>query len=165
MTGKCSQRPRGLQRLLLCNRTCRPPTRSYGEGTVFYWGLGILKGSQHKQLGHDFLRHISSPASVHALAVNGSGPCTAGELSVAAKSDPAMSIQAEISAVSRDPLPVNLNINQIRDALGEAVQNIVVNDLDTQTELDALAQTRPPLSLTRPGADGPLPPVGSLLVE
>lgn len=114
--------------------------RNYGEGTVFYWGLGILKGSQHKQLAYDFLRHISSPASVHALAVNGSGPCTAGELTVASQADPAFGIQAEISSVSRDPLPVNLNINQIRDALGETVQNIVVNDLDTQTELDGLAR-------------------------
>jgi len=61
-------------------------------------------------------------------------------LAVAAKDDPAFGIQAEISSVSRDPLPVNLNINQIRDALGETVQNIVVNDLDTQSELDGLAR-------------------------
>ena len=114
--------------------------RKNGDGTVFYWGLGILKGSQHKDLAYKFLRHISTPESVHALAVNGSGPCTAGELSVAAKEDPAMAIQASISAVSRDPLPVNENINQIRDALGETIQNIVVNDLDTQSELDALAR-------------------------
>ena len=114
--------------------------RNYGEGTVFYWGLGILKGSQHKEEAFKFLQHISSPESVHALATNGSGPCTAGELAVAAQADPAMGIQSEISSVSRDPLPVNGNINQIRDVLGETIQNIVVNDLDTQTELDGLAR-------------------------
>jgi multiple sugar transport system substrate-binding protein len=116
------------------------PERQYGAGTVFYWGLGILKGSQHKDAAAKFIEHVSSPGSVHALAVNGSGPCTAAELAVAAQSDPAMAIQAEIFAVANNPLPVNENINQIRDALGETIQNIVVNDLDTQSELDGLAR-------------------------
>jgi len=114
--------------------------RDYGAGTVFYWGLGILKGSQHKDTAAAFLQHISSPQSVHALAVNGSGPCTAAELAVAAKADPAMTIQSEIFAVANNPLPINENINQIRDVLGETIQNIVVNDLDTQAELDGLAR-------------------------
>ncbi len=114
--------------------------RSSGAGTVFYWGLGILKGSQHKEEAWKFIQHISDPASVHALAVNGSGPCTAAELAVSAETDPAMAIQAEIFAAANNPLPVNENINQIRDALGETIQNIVVNDLDTQAELDGLAR-------------------------
>lgn len=116
------------------------PERNYGAGTVFYWGLGILKGSQNKQLAADLIGHISTPQAVHDLAVNGSGPCTASELAIAAQSDPAMAIQAEIFSVSSSPLPVNENINQIRDVLGETIQNIVVNDLDTQAELDGLAR-------------------------
>jgi ABC-type glycerol-3-phosphate transport system substrate-binding protein len=114
--------------------------RKFGAGTVFYWGLGILKGSTDKQLAADFIRYISTPASVHALAINGSGPCTANELGAQAKLDPAMQIQAEIFSVSRGPLPANPNINQIRDILGETIQNIVVKDLDTQSELDDLAK-------------------------
>ena len=51
-----------------------------------------------------------------------------------------MQIQAEIFSVSRGPLPANPNINQIRDILGETIQNIVVKDLDTQSELDDLAK-------------------------
>jgi len=115
------------------------PTRDYGAGTVFYWGLGILKGATDKELAAKFIAHVSKPDSVHALAGNGSGPCTGGELAVQAKKDPAMQIQAEIFAVSRGPLPAHPNINQIRDTLGETIQNIVVNNLDTQSELDALA--------------------------
>jgi hypothetical protein len=51
-----------------------------------------------------------------------------------------MQIQAEIFSVSRGPLPAHPNINQIRDALGETIQNIVVKNLDTQTELEGLAR-------------------------
>ena len=31
-------------------------------------------------------------------------------------------------------------MNQVRDLMGEAIQNIVVNGLDAQTELDAVAR-------------------------
>jgi len=116
------------------------PARDYGAGTVFYWGLGILKGSTDKDIAAKFIAHLTKPESVHALAGNGSGPCTGAELAVQAKKDPAMQIQAEIFAVSRGPLPAHPNINQIRDALGETIQNIVTGNLDTQSELDGLAR-------------------------
>ena len=50
-----------------------------------------------------------------------------------------MKLAQQIFAISRPTVPAHPNMNQVRDIMGETVQNIVVNNLDAQAELDKAA--------------------------
>jgi multiple sugar transport system substrate-binding protein len=116
------------------------PEKPFSESVIWYWGVGVLHGSTDKDLADKFVQHIASAPVQQELANNGNGPCTTGVLAEMAKTSPGMKLAQDIFAVSRPTIPAHPNMNQVRDLMGEAIQNIVVNGLDAQTELDAVAR-------------------------
>jgi multiple sugar transport system substrate-binding protein len=117
----------------------KTPQVSYSPSTIWYWGVGVLAGSQNKPLAYDFVEHIAEPKAQAELAANGNGPCTSDVLAEMAKTSPGMKLAQQIFAISRPTVPAHPNMNQVRDIMGETVQNIVVNNLDAQAELDKAA--------------------------
>jgi multiple sugar transport system substrate-binding protein len=116
------------------------PQKPFSESVIWYWGIGILHGATDKELAQKFVQRVASADVQKELAANGNGPCTVGVLSDMAKTSPGMKLAAEIFPVSRPTIPAHPNMNQVRDIMGEAIQNIVVNGLDAQTELDNVAR-------------------------
>lgn len=115
------------------------PDRKYSEGVIFTWNVGILKGSTQKELAYDFIRYIATPEVQRQMVANENGPCSLTILNEMAQTDPDMAITRDLMAVSRAPVPGHVNMAQIRDLVGETIQNVVVNNLDVQAELDVLA--------------------------
>lgn len=118
----------------------KTPEVSYSPSTIWYWGVGIFNGASDKDLAYDFVEHIAEPQVQKELAVNGNGPCTTDVLAELAKTSPGMKLAEEIFAISRPTIPAHPNMNQVRDLMGETIQNIVVNGLDAQSELDRAAE-------------------------
>ena len=82
------------------------------------------------------MRWASKPSASRACV----GPCTKAVLAEMGKKSPGLKLAEEIFAVSRPTIPAHPNMNQVRDLMGEAFQDIVVNGLDAQSELDRVAQ-------------------------
>lgn len=112
---------------------------SYSRSVLWFWGIGMFKGSTDKELAYDLIRHIGEPVVQQEMANNGNAPCTADVLARAAASDEGMRIAADIMKVSAPPLPAHPRINQVRDLLGIAVQDIVANGAPAEATLDKLA--------------------------
>lgn len=112
---------------------------SYSRSVLWFWGIGMFKGSTDKQLAYDLVQHIGEPDVQQEMANNGNAPCTADVLAKAAETDEGMRIAADIMKVSAPPLPAHPRINQVRDLLGIAVQDIVANGAPAQATLDKLA--------------------------
>ena len=112
----------------------------FSPSVIWYWGVGVLNGSTNKGLAYDFVAHIAEPQVQRELAINGNGPCTKAVLAEMGKKSPGLKLAEEIFAVSRPTIPAHPNMNQVRDLMGEAFQDIVVNGLDAQSELDRVAQ-------------------------
>lgn len=113
---------------------------TYSRSVLWFWGIGMFKGSTDKDLAYDLLQHIGDPWVEQEMANNGNAPCTSDVLAKAAESDPGMRIAADIMKVSAPPLPAHPRINQVRDLLGIAVQDIVANGAPAQATLDTLAE-------------------------
>jgi len=113
---------------------------TYSPSVIWFWGVSILKGSTDKDLAYDLIRHIGRQDVQTEMAKNGNGPCTLDVLDERAKVDAAMKLTQEIFAISWPPIPSHPRMNQVRDLIGETVQTIVVNKLDAQKELDAVAE-------------------------
>lgn len=112
---------------------------SYSRSVLWFWGIGMFKGSTDKDLAFDLLQRIGEPEVQQEMANNGNSPCTADVLAAAAAKDEGMRIAADIIKVSAPPLPAHPRINQVRDLLGIAVQDIVANGAPAQATLDKLA--------------------------
>lgn len=112
----------------------------FSPSVIWYWAIGVLAGSENKDLAYDFISHIAAPDVQIEMARNGNSACTEEVLAWQAENDPAMRVAQEIFAVTRPTVPAHPNMVQIRDLIGEAVQDIVVSDLDVQASLDQLAQ-------------------------
>lgn len=112
---------------------------SYSRSALWFWGIGMFKGSTDKDLAYRFLHHVGQPGVQQEMANNGNSPCTADVLAKAAAADEGMRIAADIMKVSAPPLPAHPRINQVRDLLGIAVQDIVANGAPAQATLDRLA--------------------------
>jgi len=111
----------------------------YSRSVLWFWGIGMFKGSTDKDLAFDLLQQIGDPVVQQEMANNGNAPCTSDVLAKAAASDEGMRIAADIMKVSAPPLPAHPRINQVRDLLGIAVQDIVANGAPAQATLDTLA--------------------------
>jgi multiple sugar transport system substrate-binding protein len=116
------------------------PAKPFSESVIWYWGVGVLHGADNQALANKFVQHIATAPVQQELAANGNGPCTTDVLADLAKTSPGMKLAQDIFAVSRPTIPAHPNMNQVRDLMGETIQNIVVNGLDAQAELDAVAR-------------------------
>jgi len=116
---------------------------SYSPSIVWFWGIGMFKGATDKDIGYQLIRHMMKPDVQREVAKNGNGPCTADVFAEMAKTQPVMKIAQDIFAISRTPLPAHPRMGQVRDLIGETLQNIVVNGAPAKAELDkAAAQIR-----------------------
>ena len=117
----------------------RTAERDFSESVLWFWGVGIFKGSTDKDLAYDFIHHVAEPTVQREMANNGNAPCTADVLAKAAETDEGMRISADIMKVSTPPLPAHPRINQVRDILGIAVQDMIANGAPIKETLDNLA--------------------------
>jgi multiple sugar transport system substrate-binding protein len=112
---------------------------SYSPSVLWFWGIGIFKGSTDKDMAYNLIHHIGDPVVQQEMANNGNAPCTADALAKAAEKDEGMRMAADIMKISSPPLPAHPRINQVRDMLGIAVQDMIANGAPIQESLDKLA--------------------------
>ncbi|MBS7701614.1 MULTISPECIES: extracellular solute-binding protein [unclassified Chelatococcus] len=117
----------------------RTGERDYSASNMFYWGVGILKGSTDKDMAYDLLRHLASAKVEQQMIVNGNAPCTYSTLAKMGETNPATAVGADTLAISAAPLPGHPRLGQATDQLGKAVQEIVINGAPVQETLDRLA--------------------------
>jgi ABC-type glycerol-3-phosphate transport system substrate-binding protein len=113
--------------------------RAFSTSTLWFWGTGMFKGSTDKDLAYDLINFVGQPWVQQEMANNGNAPCTSEVLAAAAASDEGMRIASDIMKVSRPPLPAHPRVNEVRDMIGIAVQDIVANGAPVQETLDQLA--------------------------
>jgi multiple sugar transport system substrate-binding protein len=113
---------------------------TYSPSVIWFWGVSILKGSANKDLAYDFIAHVAKPDVQLDMAKNGNGSCLLDILEARAVDDPGMKLSLDIFKISWPPIPSHPRMNQVRDLIGETIQNIVVNKLEAKPELDRLAQ-------------------------
>lgn len=121
------------------SRELQTPEKPYSDSIIFTWNIGIVQGSSNKQMAYDFIKHLARPDVQREMVKNENGPCSLTMLDELAVDDPNMAITRDIMKVSRAPLPGHPRTPQVRDMIGETIQNIVVRNLDVQAELDSLA--------------------------
>lgn len=119
--------------------TLRTASVDYAGSQSFYWGAGILKGSQNKQKAYDLIRYLAAPAAEADMMTNRNQPCRAATLATLGETVPANKVGVDTLAISRPPLPAHPRLSEANDAIAVAVQNIVVNGAPAQKTLDALA--------------------------
>ncbi|HVT50006.1 MAG TPA: extracellular solute-binding protein [Dongiaceae bacterium] len=113
--------------------------RQYSASGMFYWGIGILRGSQHKDMAFSLVQHVAEPWAQSAMADNGNSPCTLDLLTKIGEKDAGVRIGTDTLKISRPPLPGSPRMSEIADKVGIAIQNIVANGAPVQETLDALA--------------------------
>ncbi|PDT04258.1 hypothetical protein CO666_10280 [Rhizobium chutanense] len=105
----------------------------------FYWGAGILKGSQNKEQAYDLIKYLAGPGPEAMMMSNGNQPCRAAPLAKLGETVAANRVGIDTLAISRPPLPGNPRLSEASDAVAVAVQDIVVNGAAAQQTLDTLA--------------------------
>jgi multiple sugar transport system substrate-binding protein len=113
---------------------------TYSPSIVWFWAIAMFKGANDKDIGYQLIRHMMKPEVQREAARNGNGPCTADLSAEMAATQPVMKLAQEIFAISRTPLPAHPRMGQVRDLIGVAIQNIVVNGAPAKTELDKAAE-------------------------
>ncbi len=113
---------------------------TYSPSIVWFWGIGMLKGANDKDIGYKLIKHMMRPDVQREAAKNGNGPCTSDVFAERAQVEPVMKIAQELFAISRPPLPAHPRMAQVRDLIGVTVQNIVVNGAPAKAELDKAAE-------------------------
>ncbi len=113
---------------------------TYSPSISWFWGIGMLKGANDKDIGYKLIKHMMRPDVQREAANNGNGPCTSDVLAEKAQKEPVMKIAQELFAISRPPLPNHPRMAQVRDLIGVSVQNIVVNGAPAKAELDKAAE-------------------------
>jgi len=112
---------------------------NYAGSQSFYWGAGILKGSQNKEQAYALLKYLAGPQPEAMMMSNGNQPCRAAPLAKLGETVAANKVGIDTLAISRPPLPGNPRIGEASDAIAVAVQNIVVNGADAKQTLDTLS--------------------------
>lgn len=111
----------------------------YAGSQSFYWGAGILKGSQNKQQAYELIKYLAGPKPEAMMMSNGNQPCRAEPLAKLGEKIAANKVGIDTLAISRPPLPGNPRLGEASDAIAIAVQNIVVNGASAKETLDTLA--------------------------
>ncbi|WP_349962554.1 extracellular solute-binding protein [Rhizobium sp. ZPR3] len=111
----------------------------YAGSQSFYWGAGILKGSQNKEQAYELLKYLAGPKPEAMMMSNGNQPCRAAPLAKLGETIAANKVGIDTLAISRPPLPGNPRLGEASDAIAVAVQNIVVNGAPAKNTLDTLA--------------------------
>jgi ABC-type glycerol-3-phosphate transport system substrate-binding protein len=111
----------------------------YAGSQSFYWGAGILKGSQNKQQAYELIKYLAGSKPEAMMMSNGNQPCRAEPLAKLGEKIAANKVGIDTLAISRPPLPGNPRLGEASDAIAVAVQNIVVNGASAKETLDTLA--------------------------
>ena len=111
----------------------------YAGSQSFYWGAGILKGSQNKQQAYELIKYLAGSKPEAMMMSNGNQPCRAEPLAKLGEKIAANKVGIDTLAISRPPLPGNPRLGEASDAIAVAVQNIVVNGAPAKETLDTLA--------------------------
>lgn len=111
----------------------------YAGSQSFYWGAGILKGSQNKEQAYELIKYLAGSRPEAMMMANGNQPCRAAPLAKLGETVAANKVGIDTLAISRPPLPGNPRLSEASDAIAVAVQNIVVNGAPAQDTLDTLA--------------------------
>ena len=112
---------------------------NYAGSQSFYWGAGILKGSQNKEQAYALLKYLAGPQPEAMMMANGNQPCRAAPLAKLGETVAANKVGIDTLAISRPPLPGNPRLGEASDAIAVAVQNIVVNGAEAKKTLDNLS--------------------------
>lgn len=112
---------------------------NYAGSQSFYWGAGILKGSQNKEQAYALLKYLAGPQPEAMMMSNGNQPCRSAPLAKLGETVAANKVGIDTLAISRPPLPGNPRLSEASDAIAVAVQNIVVNGADAKKTLDTLS--------------------------
>ncbi|MGY5805056.1 extracellular solute-binding protein [Rhizobium sp. LEGMi12c] len=111
----------------------------YAGSQSFYWGAGILKGSQNKQQAYELIKYLAGSKPEAMMMSNGNQSCRAEPLAKLGEKIAANKVGIDTLAISRPPLPGNPRLGEASDAIAVAVQNIVVNGAPAKETLDTLA--------------------------
>lgn len=111
----------------------------YAGSQSFYWGAGILKGSQNKEQAYELLKYLAGDKPEAMMMSNGNQPCRAAPLAKLGETVAANKVGIDTLAISRPPLPGNPRLGEASDAIAVATQNIVVNGAPAKETLDTLA--------------------------
>ncbi len=113
--------------------------RDFSASFAWFWNIGILQGSQHKDLAWDLISFTSRPEIMWQMVLNGNGPVRISLLERLVADDPGARITAEQMPFTTPALPPHDDIGEIIDIQGLAVHDIVVNGKPTDETLSVSA--------------------------
>jgi multiple sugar transport system substrate-binding protein len=111
--------------------------RTFAGSFLWFWSMGILSGSDNKDLAWQFIYDLSLRDA--RLEMARSGNATARISVTAEQESPGVKIAAETSRYSFPANPPSPKSNEIIDTIGDAVHQIVLSDAPLQQTLDRAA--------------------------
>jgi len=121
--------------------------RDFSTSFMFLWYLGILRGSQRKDLAWEYIRHLSTRESHLEMAKSGNPP---PRLSVLGdpeyiKIDPGAKITKKQIEVALQSIPAFPNVSRALDIIGEHVHEVVFHGKSPEDEMKKATEKIKPL--------------------
>ena len=121
--------------------------RDFAEPLIFFWSMGILKGSQQKNLAWKYIKFLSSKESHVNMALSGNAPPRIDVLKDPRyiEANPAAKLEAKIAPYARNWMPPFLEVREVADIIGEHIHNVVVYGKSPEEEMNKAAKEIKPL--------------------
>jgi ABC-type glycerol-3-phosphate transport system substrate-binding protein len=114
--------------------------RDFNKSFFWFWMIGILQGSQNKDLAYNFIHFTAQEEIQRQMALNENGPPRISILKEQVEYDPGAILAAEQLPFSAPAVPPLDEIGEVIDTMGEAVHRVVVDGKPAREEMGNAAK-------------------------
>jgi ABC-type glycerol-3-phosphate transport system substrate-binding protein len=109
--------------------------RDFNKSFFWFWMIGILQGSQNKDLAWNFIHFTAQEEIQRQMALNENGPPRISILKEQVEYDPGAILAAQQLPFSAPAVPPLDEIGEVIDIMGEAVHRVVVDGRPSREEM------------------------------